>query len=94
MSDRPYSRLYHELADEYPDLFDSPDLACYVRLLVAADQAWPSKARWAGYVEQDEIDRLAATGLVVIDGRRYTIKGLEKERRRRSSHARKAGRTA
>ena len=92
MSDRPYTRIYHELADEYPDLFDSPDLACYVRLLLAADQAWPSKARWAGYVEEDEMARIEATGLVTRDGKRYTVKGMDKERKQRSSHARKAAR--
>jgi hypothetical protein len=92
VADRPYTRIYHELADEFPDLFDSPDLAGYVRLLVAADQAWPSKARWAGYVEEDEMARIEASGLVKRDGKRYTVKGLEKERRKRSSHARKAAR--
>lgn len=90
MTDGPYSRIYHQLADEYPDLYDSPDLAGYVRLLVAADQAWPTKARWAGYVTEDELERIAANGLVVREGSRYTVKGMDKERRRRSRQARKA----
>jgi hypothetical protein len=90
MADRPYSRLYHELADEYPDLYDSPDLAGYVRLLIAADQTWPTSARWAGYVTKSEVQRLADTGLVILDGARYRIKGMDKERDARSDHARLA----
>jgi len=90
MSNGPYSRLYHELADEFPDIYDSPALAAYVRLLVAADQAWPSKARWAGYATPDEVEALRAAGLIVVDDKRYSVKGLDKERKRRSSHARKA----
>ena len=92
MADGPYTRIYYTLADEYPDLFDSPDLACYVRLLIAAEQAWPSKARWAGYVDEDQMARLEATELVVRDGKRYTVKGLDKERRKRSRHASRAAR--
>ena len=91
MSDRAYSRIYHELSDEFPDMYDSGDLAGYVRLLVAADQAWPSKARWAGYVRDTEMARLVKTGLVIAIGEhRYTIKGLDKERQKRSDKASKA----
>lgn len=92
MSDRAYSRIYHELSDEYPEIFDGPDLAGYVRLLVAADQAWPSKARWGGYVDDLTMARLVKSGLVIPVGDvRYTIKGLDKERQTRWAKASKAG---
>jgi hypothetical protein len=90
MSERPYSRLYHELSDEYPDVYDGPLLADYVRLLVAADQAYPSRARWAGYTTKRNLDQLADSGLVICDGARYAIRGMEGERKRRSDAARNA----
>lgn len=93
MSERPYSRLYHQLADEFPEVYDGPDLAGYVRLLVAADQAWPTCARWAGYVTEPELERLAAAGLVIPDGARYRIRGMEKERSKRSQAASIAARS-
>ena len=86
----PYSRLYHKLADEYPEVYDSPDLAGYCRLLVAADQAWPTAARWAGLASRQCFDRLVACGLVIPDGQRYRIRGLDKHRIARSKAAARA----
>jgi hypothetical protein len=91
MSD-PYAKVYHRLADEYPEMYDSPDLAGYVRLLVAADQAWPSRARWAGYVDDLTLARLVKTGLVIVDGSRYSIRGMDKERGPKRDAARDAAR--
>lgn len=93
MSERQYSKVYHLLADEYPTVFDGPDLAAYVRLLVAANQAWPTAARWPGYATKTEVQRLATVGLVLLDGQRFRIKGLDKERTARSEAARHAART-
>lgn len=87
MSDRPYSRLYHELADEYQDVYDGPLLADYMRLLVAADQAHPTRAKWHGHTTKRSLDRLVACGLVILDGARYSIKGMDKERAERSARA-------
>ena len=93
MANDPYTRIYHKLADEYPDVYDDKAmLGAYVQLLIAADQAWPSRARWAGYADEDEMACLEKEGLVLRDGKRYSIKGLDKERKSRSSHARKAAR--
>jgi len=95
--DRPYSRLYHELAEEYPEVWDSPLLADYSRLLSAADQSWPVRARWAGHTTKRALASLSSIGaedgrgaLVVVDGTRYVIKGMEKERAGRSDAARYA----
>ena len=92
MADRLFSRIYHELADEFPEVYDSPDLAGYCRLLVAADQAWPSQARWSGHVTQKSLARLVESGLISLDGSRYRVKGLDKERARRSQSASHAAR--
>jgi hypothetical protein len=86
----PYSRLYHKMADEYPDIFDGPMLADYVRLLIAADQSHPTKAKWASHTTRRVLDRLVLSGLIVVDGARYSVKGLDKERAARSEHARLA----
>ena len=90
MADGPYSRLYHQIADEYPDIFDGPLLAAYCRLLVAADQAWPTTARWAGYVTREDADGLVEAGLITIDGARFHVKGLDKERAARSRQGKAA----
>lgn len=92
MSERPYTRVYHQLADEYPDIYDGTDLAAFVRLLIAADQTWPSSARWAGYATRPEVQRLADAGLLHIDGVRYRIRGMDKERNARSNAASNAAR--
>lgn len=89
MSD-PYSRLYHKIADEFPKIYDGPDLADFMRLLVAADQSYPTKAKWAGHTSRRALDRLVAAGLIEVDGARYTVKGMDKERAARSDHARLA----
>jgi len=90
VSDRPYSRLYHELAEEYTEVYDSPLLADYMRLLVAADQSYPVRARWTGLTTKRGLQRLESCGLVEVDGTRYSVKGMEKERATRAERARRA----
>ena len=91
MADDPYSRLYWRLSDEYPEVWDDPKvLGTYVQLLTAAEGAWPSHPHMLAYVEDDAVNTLTDCGLLVIKGKRFTIKGLDKERKKRSSHARKA----
>ncbi len=90
MAHGPYSRVYHELADDHPEVYDTPLLADYVRLLVAAEQAYPTRAKWAGHASRAAITRLVDVGLVTVDGARFTVKGLEKERGSRAQFARDA----
>ena len=86
MSNDPYCRIYWRLSDEFPEVFDDAAvLGTYVQLLVAADAMWPSKPHLPAGAETAV---LTECGLVELHGRRYTIKGLDKERKRRS----KAGR--
>ena len=92
MAQPPHSRIYHKLADEYPDIYDSPDLADYTRLLVAADQAWPTAARWRGLASVKAMARLVDAGLIIPVGARYRVLGLDKERARRSASASHAAR--
>jgi hypothetical protein len=87
-----FSRVYHKLADEFPEVYDSDDLGGYVRLLVAADQAWPASARWAGLVNKATLARLVASSLVERHGSRYRIRGLDNEREARSHAGRNAAR--
>ena len=87
MADDPYSRLYWRLSDEFPDVFDDPlALGTYVQLLVTADAMWPSKPHVPAGVD---IGLLLDCGLVIQTGRRYAIKGLDKERKKRQKAGRK-----
>ena len=90
MAEDPYSRLYWRLSDEYPDIWDDAALlGAYVQLLVPADMAWPSKPHRPALVDPDAYARLVECGLVEEEGQRYTVRGLDKHRRRRQ----RAGRT-
>lgn len=93
---RPFSRLYHILADEYPEVYDSPLLADYMRLLAASDQAYPTRPLWAGHTTRANLNRLATIGaddgrgaLVIVTGTRFSIKGHAKDREERSERARR-----
>jgi hypothetical protein len=87
MSVDPYSRLYWRLSDEFPEVWDDPKvLGTYVQLLIAADAMWPSRPHVPAGVDTTP---LTDSGLVVMDGQRYAIRGLDKERKKRQ----KAGRT-
>ena len=90
MADDPYSRLYWRLSDEYPEVWDDPKvLGTYVQLLTAADGAWPSHPHMLAYVEDDAVAVLTGCGLLITTGKRFTIRGLDKERKRRRSNARR-----
>ena len=89
MANGPYSRVYHELMDEYPAVFRSDlHLGLYVRLLMVADKFYPQHApvpRRDGAYKS-----LVSCGLVLEDvgGATYTIRGLSAERERRSEPGR------
>ena len=90
MADDPYTRVYHKLADEYPAIYDdAAALGTYIQLLIQADQAWPTAAFVPAFVDPDVLAVLTGCGLVEMDGKRYRMKGLEKERRQRRKAARK-----
>ena len=90
MADEPYTRVYHKLADEYPAIYDDASaLGTYVQLLIQADQSWPTAAFVPAFIDSSTLEALTDCGLVEMDGKRYRVKGLDKERKRRRSAARK-----
>lgn len=94
---RPYSRVYWEVVDD--DKFatvwgDNHSLATWLRLLMAADMAWPASSSLYDGVHRASVTRLCEVGLVDMQpGGRYRIHGLDKERQERSDAATDAVKT-
>lgn len=84
----PYSRVYWRAIDD--DKFigiwdDDAALSAWLRLLLAADMAYPATASLYHGVKKGALDRLCKAGLVDIQpGHRYRIHGLDAERSKRS----------
>lgn len=91
---RPYSRVYHEAIDDpkFGKVWDDDHaLAAWLRLLVAADMAWPASATLYHGIRKAALKALTDAGLVDMQtGGRYRIHGLDKERTVRSEAARAA----
>lgn len=91
MAKGQYTRIYHALKDEYPDVWKSDaQLALFVRLLIVADKWWP---QWAPIgTRNGAYQSLVKCGLVLENEGTtgYSILGLHKERSTRSEHARHA----
>jgi len=88
MAEGPYSRLYHQITDEFPDIVD--DDACFalwVRLLIIADQAWPSTGILPYGVKRKALDRLIEAELVTVTVPRFRVRGVDKEREARAARA-------
>lgn len=96
-AERPYSRVYWEAVDDpkFSDVWDDDHaLATWLRLLVAADQAWPASATIYHGIHKSSLDKLTRCGLVDMQGAsRYRIHGLDAEREARSTKARDAVQT-
>lgn len=93
-ADRPYSRHYHDLIDDakFEEVYPNDQhYACWSRLLMIADQAWPASAHLPATARRASVKKLAEVGLIDLlpDGR-YRMHGLQKERERRQDHARTA----
>jgi hypothetical protein len=88
---RPYSRVYWEALDDpkFANVWDDDQaLAAWLRLLVAADMAWPASASLYRGVRTSALSALCSSGLVDMQpSGRYRIHGLDKEREARSRHA-------
>jgi hypothetical protein len=86
-TDRPYSRVYWEIVDDekFTTVFDDDHaLAWWLRLLIAADQAFPTSAVLPAGVHRAALRKLVDTRLVDVAGSRYRIHGLDSERARRA----------
>lgn len=92
MSDRaPYSRVYWSIHDD-PKFDgirgDARLIGSWLLLLVAADMSYPSPAYLLPTVTRASVNRLVEAGLVdLLDGHRYRVHGLDKERQKRSQSA-------
>lgn len=93
-SERPYSRHYHELVDDpkFADIYaDDHHYATWSRLLMIADQAWPSSAFLPATARKASVSKLEAVGLIdLMPGGRFRMRGMQKEREQRSDLARNA----
>jgi hypothetical protein len=94
MSDRaPYSRVYwtiradDRLAGIYPD---NHHLATWLRLLIAADMAWPAPADVPSTARKASVEYLAEAGVIeLLAGGLFRFHGLDAERGRRRDAARR-----
>ena len=88
----PYSRVYHSIVDDpmFEKVFDNDRaLAQWLRMLLVADAFWPNSAPMTH--RNPTVRLLIDVGLVIPrSGNRYTMRGLEAERERRSASARNA----
>lgn len=90
---RRFVRVYYvDLKRDYPTVYYSPTaLSTWVRLLVGADEAWPSTPELPAAVRRADLDALQGCGLVsVLPGRTYNLKGYVTERGERQEKARNA----
>ena len=94
-SERPYSRIYHEVMDDAK--FDGiredvRHFGTWALLLVVGDMAWPAPA-YLPPVPRRSVDALSKAGLVdVLSGGRFRIHGMDRERGTRTAQATEAGR--
>lgn len=94
MSERaPYSRVYWTIRNDdrlkstiYPD---DHHLATWLRLLVAADMAWPAPADIPSSARRASLTALEAAGVIeILPGGLFCFHGLDTERGRRAESAR------
>jgi hypothetical protein len=87
----PYSRHYWKLIDDpkFVDVFDNDHhYACWSRLLMLADQAWPASAHIPASARKSSVAKLAQVELILLlPGGRFRMIGTQAEREKRSHHA-------
>lgn len=92
MSDRPYSRVYHEIVahPRFERVYRNPSaLGTWLQMLLTADAMYPMPAPMPP--RTPTVRLLIDTGLVIEKaGSRYSMRGLEAERERRSAIGRNA----
>jgi len=94
MKDRnPYSRVYWSILDDekFAAAYDNDHhLAAWLRMLLAADQAYPASGQVPQSVSRASLRALCDAGLIDVTGRRFRVHGLDAERARRTALGRKA----
>ncbi len=96
MSERaPYSRVYWSIRDDAKFaaiLGDDHHLAAWLRLLIAADMAYPASADLPATARRSSVKALVDAGLVdLVPGGMFRIHGLDAERERRKQAATSRG---
>jgi hypothetical protein len=95
MSDRPYSRVYHEIVEDpkFAEVYASnARLATWLRLLIAADSAYPAPSAIPRGTDHRVMTALVTADLVArVGSQHYRIKGLAAERSRRSERGKAGG---
>lgn len=90
----PYSRHYWRLVDDekFVDVFDNDHhYACWSRLLMIADQAWPASAHLPASARKSSVAKLAEVKLIeLLPGGRFRMVGTQAEREKRSQQAKDA----
>jgi hypothetical protein len=89
---RPYSRVYWEIVEDprFAEVFgDDHHLSTWLRLLVAADSAWPTPVALPRSASEESVRVLSEAGLIeLLAHDHYRVHGLDAERERRSGRAR------
>jgi len=92
VTDRPYSRVYHEIVDDprFERVYGNDKaLATWLRMLLIADAMYPASAPMTS--RNPTVRLLIDSGLIEErPGNRYVIHGLQGERERRSAIGRNA----
>jgi len=87
----PYSRVYWRIVDDdrFSTIYgDDRHLAAWLRLLIAADQAWPASANLPASARPASVQALVDVGLVELRAKGiFRIHGLDAERSRRQDAA-------
>lgn len=92
MSDRAkYSRVYWRVLEdtEFDGIRSSvAHFGAWTLMLLAADMSWPTPAYVPPIVPRRSVDALCANGLIeLLDGGRFRLRGIDKEREARKSAA-------
>ena len=86
----PYSRVYHTVINDvrFADVIgDDAAMGTWIKLLVAADAAWPASAFLPRWVRPKPLSVLTRAGIVEVSGDLYRIHGLDPERETRAVRA-------
>lgn len=88
-----YVRVYQSVVDDekFVTIYDDDHhFATWVRLLMAADAMWPASCPIPANARKASLRALCEAGIVDVQGSRFRIRGLDKEREQRSESARNA----
>lgn len=91
-NDRRYARFYYgDFIRDYPDVYgNDAALAAFLRLLSAAEMAWPATPEIPRSCRPKGLSILVGCGLVKVTGHTFVLKGFAKEREMRSHSGRNA----